>query len=192
MSVTRTTPSHARAEDPKASRRVFSGLVLGVAAALILVLTPSGARAQAESAESSGVSKSSTGAEVASAEEEPAQTVFELTNDSRNKHDRRDLALDDELSQYAARHSEWMADRNSLKHTKKLSRPLQGINWHHAGENIGVCTNVGGESCLPALQDAFMRSAGHRANILDGSFDHVATGVAKKGDRYWVTVIFYG
>jgi uncharacterized protein YkwD len=45
---------------------------------------------------------------------------------------------------------------------------------------------------LSDLQDAFMNSTVHRQNILNRRFKHVGIGVARDGDAYWVTVVFYG
>jgi uncharacterized protein YkwD len=38
----------------------------------------------------------------------------------------------------------------------------------------------------------FMRSAGHRSNVLRGGFSKVGIGVLPRGGRVWVTVMFYG
>ncbi|MEX0991726.1 MAG: CAP domain-containing protein [Actinomycetota bacterium] len=114
------------------------------------------------------------------------ETMADLTNRARERRDIRPLSLNRQLSDYAQRHSAQMARRGRLFHTGNLARVLDGINWSRAGENVGV----GGS--LPVVQDAFMNSPGHRANILDRRFDHVATGVVHRGGRYWITVIFYG
>jgi uncharacterized protein YkwD len=112
--------------------------------------------------------------------------MLQLTNDARENKDRDALKLDEKLSRYAVRHSRQMADDGELFHTNDLAAKLKGRNWSVGGENVGV-----GPS-LDAIQDAFMGSKAHRANILCEDYDHAAIGVVKSAGNLWVTVIFYG
>ena len=109
-----------------------------------------------------------------------------LINDDRADKDRAALKLDLELSRYAKRHSQNMADRGEIFHTHDLAAKLKGKSWSIAGENVGM-----GPS-LSDLEDAFMASTPHRRNILNRQFDHVAVGVVESQGRFWVTIIFYG
>ena len=112
--------------------------------------------------------------------------MFRLTNDDRADHDRRALDLDAELSRYARRHSQAMADAGEIFHTENLAAKLKDKDWSAAGENVGV-----GRS-LADLEAAFMDSTPHRRNILNRDFDDVAVGVVESDGNFWVTVIFYG
>lgn len=116
------------------------------------------------------------------------QLLLRLTNEVRVDHERRRVALVDRLSHYARRHSRDMADRGYLFHSdsRLLQRALAPYNWSIGGENVGV-----GES-VDSLQNAFMTSKVHRANILRSSFDHTAIGMVRAHGSLWVTVIFYG
>ena len=109
-----------------------------------------------------------------------------LINDDRATRDRAALELDLELSRYAKKHSQDMADAGELFHTKDLAAKLKGKSWSIAGENVGV-----GPS-LPDLEDMFMASTPHRRNILNREFDYFAVGVVESDGLFWVTVIFYG
>ena len=109
-----------------------------------------------------------------------------LINDDRATRDRPALKLDLELSRYAKKHSQDMADAGELFHTNDLAAKLKGKSWSIAGENVGV-----GPS-LPDLEDMFMASTPHRRNILNREFDHFAVGVVESDGYFWVTVIFYG
>jgi uncharacterized protein YkwD len=109
-----------------------------------------------------------------------------LINDDRADKDRPALKLDLELSRYARKHSQDMADAGELFHTSDLAAKLKGKSWSIGGENVGM-----GPS-LPALEDIFMASTPHRRNILNREFDHVAVGVVESDGIFWVTVIFYG
>jgi uncharacterized protein YkwD len=116
------------------------------------------------------------------------QRLLRLTNEVRVDHQRRRVALVARLSHYAARHSREMADKGYLFHSDSglLQKALEPYHWSIGGENVGV-----GES-VDSLQNAFMASRQHRANILRSSFDHTAIGMVRAHGSLWVTVIFYG
>ena len=111
-----------------------------------------------------------------------------LTNQDRDARDREELNLARVLSRYAKRHSEQMANKGYIYHSTEteLRKALEGYNWSIGGENVGV----GGS--LESLEEAFMASKLHRQNILRPAFQRAAVGVVRDGDRFWVTVIFYG
>jgi len=109
-----------------------------------------------------------------------------LINDDRAARDRAALELDLELSRYAKKHSQDMADAGSLFHTEDLAAKLKGKHWSIGGENVGVAPS------LADLEDMFMASAPHRRNILNREFDHFAVGVVASDGNFWVTIIFYG
>lgn len=111
-----------------------------------------------------------------------------LTNRARAERDREDVRLERAVSRYAMRHSREMADLGVIYHSTgdELRRALAGTGWSVVGENVGV-----GDS-LDGLQEAFMQSAHHRRNLLSGSFDRAAIGIAVAYDRVWITVVFFG
>lgn len=112
--------------------------------------------------------------------------MFQLTNDDRADNDRRALDLDAELSRYARRHSQAMAEAGELFHTERLVAKLKDKDWSAAGENVGAGTSLSG------IEAAFMGSTPHRRNILNRDFEDVAVGVVESDGNFWVTVIFYG
>ena len=112
--------------------------------------------------------------------------MVQLTNDDRADKDRAALKLDLELTRYAKKHSQDMADAGELFHTNDLAAKLKGKSWSIGGENVGMATN------LSDLEGMFMASTPHRRNILNREFDHVAVGVVESDGNVWVTVIFYG
>ena len=89
------------------------------------------------------------------------------------------LQEDASLNAVAQRHAEWMAANKRLQH-----QSLNGImqKWRAGGENIacGQCTEKEVMGC-------WMKSPGHRANILNRTFTHAGFGiaVAKDGTVYW-------
>lgn len=112
--------------------------------------------------------------------------MFQLTNEDRADKDRRTLDLDTELSRFAMRHSQAMAEAGEVFHTERLVAKLKDKDWSAAGENVGV-----GQS-LSVIEAAFMGSAPHRRNILNREYEDVAVGVVESDGNFWVTVIFYG
>ena len=114
--------------------------------------------------------------------------MLALTNQDRETRDRRELGFAAALSNYAKSHSAAMARKGYLVHStdEQLRDALEGYDWTIGGENVGV----GGS--LDTLEDAFMASKLHRQNILRPDFQRAAVGVIRDGDRFWVTVIFYG
>lgn len=73
-----------------------------------------------------------------------------------------------QLNQKASLWASKMRDECRIWH----SRLADGApaNWRKLGENVGRGGSIG------AVHNAYMRSPGHRANILDRSFNQVGTG----------------
>jgi uncharacterized protein YkwD len=99
------------------------------------------------------------------------------------------LTRDGTLSSYGRSHSTRMADSGGLYHSSSgtLESYLPG-DWLAWGENVGMTSDSSG--CGPLFQ-AFMDSPGHRANLLNASFDIVGIGVIIDDAGYmWTTHVF--
>lgn len=109
-------------------------------------------------------------------------TLLELHNQERRQRGLNELAMDEYLNEYAQKHAEWMARKNSLTHSDV--RTLMG-KYHVAGENIAW--NQKDES---EVVDGWMHSRGHRANILSKNFGKAGFGMSRNsnGQPYWCTV----
>jgi uncharacterized protein YkwD len=112
--------------------------------------------------------------------------LLRLVNDARAHHDVKRLDLNLDLSRYAKRHSDEMANRRKLFHTNDLYSRVRAYRASAWGENVGVGGTV------RRVFKAFMKSDGHRRNILDRRFAKTGLGVVKRGGRVWITQIFYG
>ena len=111
-----------------------------------------------------------------------------ITNESRVQHGVRRVDLNQAMSLLARRHSLWMANHHCLCHTHNpASVYLRGVRWSAWGENVGWTTGSAWD-----VEQLFMRSPPHRANILNRRFAHVAVGAVRAGGKLWVTVFFYG
>ena len=109
-----------------------------------------------------------------------------LLNAERDKQGQSPLKLNGRLGKAAQGHASDMARNDYFSHDSqtgasfvdriKRSGYLKGTGTWTVGENIAWAT--GGQASPRAIVQAWMRSAGHRANILSGSFREIGIGVA--------------
>jgi uncharacterized protein YkwD len=106
----------------------------------------------------------------------------ERINDARRGRGLPRFRVRADLAQVARAQARRMAERNRLYHNPNLTREVS--NWRWVGENVGYGPG-------PAvLHRAFMNSAPHRANILDGDFTQVGVGAVVRDGRLWVAEVF--
>jgi uncharacterized protein YkwD len=119
----------------------------------------------------------------------PRARMYKATNNSRLNNSVRKVDIHWTMSKLARKHSIAMANKGSIFHTSNPSSfYLKGVNWSTWGENVGV---TGGT--IAGIQEAFMNSSAHRANILNRGFRRVAVGTYRDDNGYlWVTIFFYG
>jgi len=125
-----------------------------------------------------------------------AADLVALTNRSRASAGLKALIVDSTLSSVARWRSKDMIDRDYFSHTipgyGKVWDKLQAVGYCYkvAGENIGW-NNYPDDIATAAVHQAFMDSAGHRANILGSAWDHIGVGAYKgpTGKKMW-TVLF--
>lgn len=124
-------------------------------------------------------------AEKAKSLSEFEQRVVELTNAERAKQGLPALKIDTELSKVARIKSEDMQKNNYFDHNSPTyGSPFDmmkkfGISYTSAGENIAQ-----GQRTPEEVVQAWMNSAGHRANILNNGFTHIGVGYVESGN-YW-------
>ncbi|MFK4331961.1 putative YkwD family protein [Bacillus sp. RC240] len=124
-------------------------------------------------------------AEEAKSLSEFEQRVVELTNAERTKQGLSALQIDTELSKVARIKSEDMQKNNYFDHNSPTyGSPFDmmkkfGISYKSAGENIAQ-----GQRTPEEVVQAWMNSAGHRANILNSGFTHIGVGYVESGN-YW-------
>lgn len=109
--------------------------------------------------------------------------VIRLVNDIRVKNGLSRLEADWELSRVARYKSQDMKDNNYFSHTSPVyGSPFNmmknfGISYRSAAENIAK-----GQRTPQAVVNAWMNSAGHRANILNASFSRIGVGYVESGN----------
>lgn len=111
--------------------------------------------------------------------------VARLVNEIRVKNGLNKLTEDWELSRVARYKSQDMKDNNYFSHTSPVyGSPFEmiknfGISYKSAGENIAK-----GQATPQAVVNAWMNSSGHRANILNASYNKIGVGYVENG-KYW-------
>ena len=130
------------------------------------------------------------GAPLQSLEDE----VIRLINIERTNRGLPALAKNWELARVARIKSQDMIDKNYFDHiSPTYGTPFNmmtkfGLKYSSAAENIAM-----GQRTAAEVVNAWMNSAGHRANILSASYRYTGVGAAKKsnGTLYW-TQMFMG
>jgi uncharacterized protein YkwD len=117
-----------------------------------------------------------------------ATEVVRLVNVERTKAGCAALTVDPRLTTAAQGHSADMVAKNYFDHTSPdggtFTARIQatGFPLTQVGENIAA-----GQPTPAAVMTAWMNSAGHRANILNCSYNQLGVGYAKGGSYgyYW-------
>lgn len=105
--------------------------------------------------------------------------VFNLINAQRTKQGLTALEIDNEVQKVARIKAQDMVDKNYFAHNSPTyGSPFDLLKSHKisyktAGENIA------GNSNNSAAVTAWMNSSGHKANILNGSFNYTGVGGVK-------------
>jgi len=120
------------------------------------------------------------------------QQVVDLVNAERAKAGLAPLTIDANVEKAAN------VRANEIQTTFEHVRPNgssfstaikeQNVNFRGAGENIAW-----GQKTPQEVMNAWMNSAGHRANILNKSFTHIGVGNVQNGagTQYWVQLFTY-
>ncbi len=117
--------------------------------------------------------------------------VVRLVNEIRVENGLNKLVHDWELSRVARYKSQDMKDNNYFSHTSPVyGSPFNmiknfGISCRSAGENIAK-----GQATPQSVVNSWMNSSGHRANILNSSYNRIGVGYVADG-KYW-TQMFIG
>lgn len=117
-----------------------------------------------------------------------AKTFLDRTNSLRSSQGIRPLKEHDTLTRKAEAWAQQMARTGRLSHSN-LTDGLSGVRWRSLGENVGYSSPT--SDTLKSIHDMFVRSAGHRANLVNPAFTHMGVGVATDSrGRIWVAQVF--
>jgi uncharacterized protein YkwD len=100
------------------------------------------------------------------------------------------------LTTAAQRHSEDQAATSRMSHTGSNGSTMSQragaagyVGWNALAENVAA-----GYPSVASVMDGWMGSAGHRTNLLSGTYEHVGVGRAASGNGtlYWTQVFGRG
>ncbi len=100
-------------------------------------------------------------------------------DDERRRAGRQPLTVDSRLDAAAQRHADDMLGRSYFAHRDPDGRTIRerareaGFDWSAIGENIAE-----GQQSVKEVVESWMRSAGHRENILDRRYTRTGVGLA--------------
>ena len=158
--------------------RTFSRLALGLAAAALLL--PAGA-AQAQGCANSHVRPTRANLD------DVRQAVLCLHNRERARHGLKSLTENPRLRTAAARHSTHMVDAHFFNHVTPSGRTMIDrvrragyLRRVHGSWSIGenIAWASGRLATADEIADVWMRSDGHRANILRAKFREIGIGIS--------------
>ena len=127
------------------------------------------------------------------------KAAFSLHNEIRRDRGLRPFCVHPRLQKAARSHSRDMIERDYFAHDTKGGRTFEarlkafgydpkGYRYYEIGENIAYGSGPYGEP--DTIVDAWMRSDGHRHNILNGRFREIGVGThtGTYGDKDGVTM----
>ena len=123
-------------------------------------------------------------------QESPEQQVLQLANADRAQQGLAPLKWDPALAQAATDHAQLMAQQSALSHQYPGEPDLvaragaAGAHFRSIAENVALAPNP------RALEQEWMNSAPHRANILDPRMNTIGVGLVRKGANYYAVEDF--
>src|ERR1700742_2091612 len=124
------------------------------------------------------------------AQQSTEQQVMDLANADRAQQGLSPLKWDPALAQAAAEHAQLMAQQPALSHQYPGEPDLvartaaAGAHFRSIAENVALAPSP------QALEQEWMHSAPHRANILNPAMNTVGIGLVKKGGNYYAVEDF--
>jgi uncharacterized protein YkwD len=116
--------------------------------------------------------------------------IVQLTNGKRRKRGLKPLIINMQLVCLARKQSANMARNNQLSHTvngKTLAHRIEKSRYpyRYIGENVARS-----KRSPPHVIKMWMKSQGHRVNILNPNFREIGIGIikAKNGDKYFTQI----
>ena len=118
------------------------------------------------------------------------KSVLKLVNRIRRKHNRSPVRLNLKLTKVAQSHSKDMAKHRKMSHVgsdgSNLVQRIQrsGYKYRACAENIAR-----GQSSSREVMQSWIKSRGHRKNILSSKYSDIGIGIAyMRGGPYWTQV----
>lgn len=133
------------------------------------------------------VTLSATSAEAAGPATAYQRQAFVATNHQRVRHDRVELTKRACLTRLAVHQAKRMAARERIFH-QDLGPVLRSCGLSMAGENVASGFRTG----RSVVDDGWMHSSGHRANILEPRYRLMGIGARRGDDGAWYVSQVFG
>lgn len=171
-------------------RRSRLGIVLALLSLLLAGCVVIGAPPSGPGTAEGPAPQSPPGEDAAAPEEQMARAIFDRVNAERAERGIEALAWNEELAAVARDWSAEMAETGQLRHQDlgQLIRREDLSGFQAIGENVFQATGP-----VPAgtMHAGWMRSDGHRANVLNPGWDRIGIGVHCAEDgSVWATQQF--
>lgn len=124
------------------------------------------------------------------------QNIFELVNSEREKRGLDSLEWNSKLADLARAYSQKMARERFFDHfdnqgnsVAERAKARRITKWRQIGENLFMCD--GNQKFSQLAVKGWMKSRGHRQNILEENYNQTGIGVARSRDgMIYVTQVF--
>lgn len=126
-------------------------------------------------------------AEAATPQQEYAAAAFGATNNQRTDHHLRTLRKSSCLQSFANKQARKMARAQGISH-QPLDPVMRACDLSRSGENVAF----GYPSGTSVVNDGWMNSAPHRANILSTRFRVMAIAARRGNDGQWYVAQVFG
>jgi hypothetical protein len=124
------------------------------------------------------------------AQQSAEQQVMELANEDRAQQGLAPLRWDPALAQAATEHAQLMAQQPSLSHQYPGEPDLVARSGAAGAHFRSIAENVALAPTPQALEQEWMHSAPHRANILNPVMNTIGVGLVKRGGNYYAVEDF--
>jgi uncharacterized protein YkwD len=118
---------------------------------------------------------------------EYAEAAVKATNAAREANDRKPLRADDCLRDFARKQAQAMAAEEEMYH-QDLGPIMETCHLVSVGENVAYGYPTG----RSVVNQGWMKSDGHRANILNRGFKLVAVAARRDDDGTWYAAQVFG
>src|SRR6202046_487756 len=123
--------------------------------------------------------------------QQPAeQQVMDLANQDRAQQGLAPLKWDPALAQAAAEHAQLMAQQPALSHQYPGEPDLVARTGAAGAHFRSIAENVALAPTPQALEQEWMHSAPHRANILNPTMNTIGIGLVRRGGNYYAVEDF--
>jgi len=118
------------------------------------------------------------------------QKLFADANRARKAQGLQALKWNEALATAARRHAGLMAQHGSAEHGYAGEPSLASRVTQAGGHFVWLAENVVQSASTGGIQEEFLKSAKHRANMLDSDMDSIGVGVVERGGQLFAVEDF--